>query len=646
MKTRGRTRLCALLALGVVAVIAVCYATPFQDGDLFWHMAYAKQMLARGTLRLDHTAFSWTPASNRMIYCAWASELVLYEMWERLGLWSLFALRYAVVLAALALPWSFARRLGLAREPLTYLVLLIAALVASAGTIIKPELFSLLFMALVVWAFFRGKQAAREGAAPERWFYLVPALLALWVNFHGAFIMAAPFLLATALGEGLNLVLARGSALPARAFHHLLAAWALSGAATLLNPYGWRYPAQLFADYALHQTARPDEGWNQAHRSVFAAAGPGLNHVHLLWLMLALLVAVLLLRAWAAPRRARVDFTLVLANAAYVPLYVIYMRATSFWGPVFACGFLFAAAQTRAWFVESRRATTVRAFGRKAVAPLAAMACVVLGAFAARTAFLPAPWTWVGFGNGYLNPVPEAEYLAASRLGPRVLNLFDTGGYLLWRLEPRFKVMTDQRSFPYLDWFAEQYAFSTGQNFDRFLAAHPADVAVIDLIKEPVWRSFLSAPGWRLVYFGPTAAVFVPADTAPERLPDDPAPARFTHLRNASVAARVFHFASVTGDFRTAWLMADQLESALRGQAVPAELQAVRDYRTAHRALRSGDTLQATALFRAAFARCDPGERDRLIQTLLLSLEAAGADTPPADTQAIRAALQKLAAPE
>ena len=643
---KARTALCALLALVIGAVIAVTYATPFQDGDLFWHMAYAKQMLARGTLRLDHTAFSWTPASDRMIYCAWASELLLYGLWEKVGEWSLFALRYATLLAALALPWTFARRLGLAREPLTYLVLLIGALVASAGTIIKPELFSLIFMALVVWAFFRGKQAAREGAASQRWFWLVPALIALWVNFHGAFILVAPFLLATAAGEGLNLVLARGSALPPRAYRHLLGGWALSGAATLLNPYGWRYPAQLFADFALRRTARPDEAWNQAHRSIFAAAGPGLNHVHLLWLMLALLVGVLVLRAWAAPRRSRVDFTLVLANAAYVPLFIIYMRSTSFWGPVFACSFLFAAAQTRGWLVENGRGAAMRAFGKKALAPLAATACVVLGAIAFRTAFLPAPWTWVGFGNSYLNPVPEGEYLAASRLGPRILNLFDTGGYLLWRLEPRFKVMTDQRSFPYLEWFAEQQAFSTGKIFATFLAAHPADVAVIDLIKEPVWRQFLGARDWKPVYFGPTAAVFVPAGTPPDQLPEDPAPTRFEHLRNATVAVHVFRFAAATGDFRTAWLVADQIEDTLRPHAEPAELQSVRDYRAAHRALRTGDTVQATALFRSVFARHDPGERDRLIQTLLLSLEAAGPATPPADLASIRAALLKLAAPE
>lgn len=111
------------------------------------------------------------------------------------------------------------------------------------------------------------------------------------------------------------------------------------------------------------------------------------------------------------------------------------------------------------------------------------------------------------------------------------------------------------------------------------------------------------------------------------------------------MAARVFHFASATGDFRTAWLAADQLEGELLGQAVPAELQAVRDYRAGHRALRSGDTVRATALFRTAFAQCDPGERDRLIQTLLISLEAAGAETPLAETAAIRAALQKLAGP-
>lgn len=50
---------------------------------------------------------------------------------------------------------------------------------------------------------------------------------------------------------------------------------------------------------------------------------------------------------------------------------------------------------------------------------------------------------WLGFGIGYINPVPEAEFLASQQLGPRMYNLFDSGGYLLWRLYPQYRVMVD-----------------------------------------------------------------------------------------------------------------------------------------------------------------------------------------------------------
>jgi hypothetical protein len=60
-----------------------------------------------------------------------------------------------------------------------------------------------------------------------------------------------------------------------------------------------------------------------------------------------------------------------------------------------------------------------------------------------------------------VNPVAEAEYLAkrslgdsrrldAGAAGTRLFNIFDSGGYLLWRLYPSYRVMTDPRSFPYL----------------------------------------------------------------------------------------------------------------------------------------------------------------------------------------------------
>ena len=247
----------ACLALVLLVVIAIRFAEPILDGDLFWHMAYAQQMLARHTLVPHHAIYSWTPAANSMIYCAWFSEFFFHWLWTHLGLASLFVFRYVCVLASMAMLWSYARKRGLASDPLTWLVLMVVLLASVAGTILKPELFSFVFLNAIVCAFFQWK---RDGQ--PRWLYAVPVIMLVWVNSHGAFTMAAPFLLATFAGEALNRSLTR----------HLIISWALSGVAVLVTPYGWRYPWELLGSLT---TSRPDIAWNDAHQSIFSAAGEG-----------------------------------------------------------------------------------------------------------------------------------------------------------------------------------------------------------------------------------------------------------------------------------------------------------------------------------------------------------------------------------
>ena len=52
----GRVVLIAMTAM-LVAVAQVRFAQPVTDGDLFWHLAYAAQMLESRTLVPDHTLY-------------------------------------------------------------------------------------------------------------------------------------------------------------------------------------------------------------------------------------------------------------------------------------------------------------------------------------------------------------------------------------------------------------------------------------------------------------------------------------------------------------------------------------------------------------------------------------------------------------
>ncbi|MGH7340655.1 MAG: hypothetical protein ACREKH_09215, partial [Candidatus Rokuibacteriota bacterium] len=150
----------------------------------------------------------------------------------------------------------------------------------------------------------------------------------LWVNSHGGFILLAPFLVLSALGELANRRFSPGSSLPWPALRGLLGAWSLCGLAIFLTPYGWRYPRQLIAEYLLRSTPRPDTVWNTAYQPTLAYPGLVTEPVPLIVSMALVLVALLAVQAGLGARGARVDWALVLINAGYVPLHLLHVRST------------------------------------------------------------------------------------------------------------------------------------------------------------------------------------------------------------------------------------------------------------------------------------------------------------------------------
>jgi type III secretory pathway component EscT len=557
----------------LLATIALRFAEPVPDSDLFWHMAYARQMLASGTLVPDHTAYSWPPTDGGMIYCAWLSELFFHALWERVGPWSVFAFRYLAIGVMLALAFDVARRAGAARWALTPVVLLVMTLASSSGALLKPELFSLMGLHACLWVWAAAKIARTQGREPVALFYVLPLVLVVWVNAHGGFVLAAPLLAAIAAGESINTWRGRTAAFSRRSLAHLLAACALSVVAIQLTPYGPAYPWQIVHELVLGGRARPDASWNAAHVSIFDRRTLGL-HLHEYIVMLMALLVVLA----RAVRRVRpgegVDWAMVLVHVAAIGWFVGQLRSTYVWPAAIACsvwvlvarGNQAASAITPATAAEGTRPEAEPGTSMAgqdhgderglawwpagaAVRGIAfGLALFVAGRAVYEARFDPVEHLWMGFGVGDQNPVAEAEFLAAARLGPRLYNVFDSGGYLLWRLHPHYQVMTDARSFPYLSWFDDQRRFTAGEMFDEFLRRYPGDTAIIDLRKPELVKRFLAAPDWRLVYYGPVAAVFAPTGTP---VPDEArqvAPDRFRHIRNPQTARRVRDFARLVGD--------------------------------------------------------------------------------------------------
>ena len=607
------------LAALVIIFAAVGYATPVGDGDLFWHMAYARQMLDRGTLIPDARLYSWTPTGNVMIYCAWLSEMTLYGVWRLTGLAGIFALRYAIVGYVLLLACLFARRQRLATAPLLFFLLVLLVQFVYSGTLPKAEMFSLAFFASVVFVYATFRASVLSTPTAARRLYAVPLIMLVWVNCHGVFMLSSLFLAATAFGEILFFAFGAEARLSRKNLLHLLAAWALCGVAVLATPYGVRYPAGLINEFLLGGVERPDAYWNTAHRSIFDVS-VGYSLIEGLAAMVALFAALVVM-AWRRRGKAVLGWLpLALAAACYLPLYAAFLRSTHFLPIVFS----FLALALGGMIVGERPAKTTaekntpRAplFGATLVGALA------LGGIA--DAVLHPPGTgWVGFGIDTVSPVAEAEFLARQKeLGPNIYNVFDSGGYLLWRLYPHYKVMTDSRSFPYLSWFADQYAFTMGTSFEPFVQKYPAEVAVIDLAKPGMWGNFLKTKDWRLVFYGPTAAIFVRQDrlASVERVTVDTAPLRFADLNSEAAAIHVFEFATFVGDYKAANVVLQRLQTALWWRTPSAELKKAEAYRDAIRAIGENKFAEALEQFELGLWGRPVSDRDRLVLTLLVSL--------------------------
>jgi hypothetical protein len=453
-------------------------------------------MLDAGRLTLDHTAFSWTPSDNAVIYCAWLSQLGLYGLYQLYGLPALFTLRYAVLAAPLAAAGILAWRTGTLRHPLTWVLALLGVLMSSAAMFIKPQLISYaLTTALVLmWLLIR-----RGGDRSGGWAYALPVLMVIWVNGHGGFTIGLVYLAVALGGEYLNAWLSPSHAAHPRVRRHLLYAVALCGVAVFVTPYGWRYPLQFFTI----SLPAIDLQAVREYDSIFAPSQRGLRYVEY-GAAAAGLIAALAVRR----RRDDIDWALVFTNLVFAAMYAYYVRLTFFWAPVVLLSGVALLAERPRWCWPTSSGSR-RALGIATVA-----ASVLLAASAIRSDMLtPVVGGWRGFGNGYWNPEEEADYIARHFPGAKLGNDYNAGGYLIWRLWPGNRVFMDARYFPYRSWFPDYLRLETTDGIDRLLRRFPADVWCVELLLPKTVAWFRSSPEWEPAFYGASAAVFVKKGT-------------------------------------------------------------------------------------------------------------------------------------
>lgn len=423
--------------LYLAAVVAVAYA--FLDGlrtiaefDFGWQMAMAR-WIVQHRLIPSVDVLSYTAAGQPWIYPV-GSELMFYGTFLIGG----FALISWLAAAACAGVTALMLRRG---SLVTAALVILAVPLVATRTTARAEMFTvLLFTATLslVW------QQHETGKAK---LWLLPILMAAWVNLHPGFIAGLGLLGGYVGVEALELLWPeqRAAALARlrRSWPWLLA----TAAATLINPWGWKVFEVIARQEAAMGThsqlilewAPIPLNWTRLI-SGLSPRDPDGFYVLLLVALIVVLIAIL---------RRQVGAAIFVGAAACLPLR--HMRFTA----LFAIVVVLVGGSVLTSLVNDLKSRFAKIRLQTIAAVVLVVPLMLLAAIRSRDRwtndFYLSGTNLVSFGTGLSWWFPEraAAFFEREELPGRVFNAAEEGGYLSFRLGPNFRDYIDSRAIPF-----------------------------------------------------------------------------------------------------------------------------------------------------------------------------------------------------
>jgi hypothetical protein len=473
--TSKRTFL-AIVFLGIIALSARSVSDP----DVWWHLKTGQLIAQTGTVpHID--SFSFTRAGFPWVAHEWLTELFIYGIYRISGWGGLIVVFSLIVSAAFFLVY-----LRSAPDPYSSgVVVLLGAWATAPVWGVRPQVVSLLLTSLCFLILERS-----ERNLSLLWWTL--PLTVLWVNLHAGFALGLALILLFLAGELLEQFT---SSRPSN--HARLRALAITFLFDLLlvplNPNGAKM--YLYPVDTLRSDTMP--------KYIAEWASPNFHHAEYVP-FLVLLLATIANLVWSRLRVRPRDILLLmvstfagLSSIRLIPFFVlvavpILSRPVKRWA--------------RSGHSQAQAPTVSRA-------PLPYAGLLNALILFAMTAF-------VGFQiNSVVQRQPQVEAqhfpvgavacLQAHPAAGPLFNLYDWGGYLIWKLNPQTPVFIDGRADLYGESLMRQFADTYGLKGDWHEALQTWRIETVLMNPDSALAVALrNAPGWEVSYSDSQAIVF------------------------------------------------------------------------------------------------------------------------------------------
>lgn len=469
------------------------------DGDLGRHLTIGRYILEEGKIPVQDI-FSHTLAGQPLTPHEWLSQVIFAAAFRWLGLNGVILVCGLVIATAFWLVFRRSRQESRALLP-AVLAVVLAMAASSLHWLARPHIFT--FLMLAVWMM--ALESLRRGRL-RRW-WLLPVIMLVWVNLHGAFIAGFVTWGIYAIGLGWDAVWRRfqkGEGLHGHFWRYYLIGGAAAWLASLINPAGmgaWQTSFGYIGNRYLvgHTMEYFPPNFQDPSTWPF-----------LIFIGLLVIVLGLTNKRLESSRLFTVAAWLVMGlySVRNVPLFAIVAA------PVLAVGFedLLHHNPHRLRLLNrvhdfDERLLNIDLSLRGLLWPLAGLV------FAAAALSTGANLDFQRQGNAFsaeVFPVEAVNWLADHPQEGEMFNYFPWGGYLLYRQWPAKRVFIDGQTDFYGEEFTRQYeqVISLSPGWEDVLKQYQVDWAILPS-QEAIAGALRSSPDWETVYADDTAVIFI-----------------------------------------------------------------------------------------------------------------------------------------
>ena len=479
-----------------------------RDAGTGWHIRNGQLIIQTHSItRVD--PFSATMGGQPWYAWEWLYDVLIAVVHHVFGLNGVVFYTAAVMAATFVLVFHLAMRRG-GSLPLTFFLLVLSLGASAVHFLARPHVLS--WLLTVIW--FELLDSAASGVQPEKYrrLFLLPALMLLWVNLHGGFLVGFALLVVYLVAGGVQYLTCPEERGRIKSWLKALGlVSALSLLASFINPYGYklhlhiyRYLSDRFLMNHVSEFLSPD--FHGIAQQCFAV------------LLLVTIAALASARRRPAPARL-----LVILFAAYSGLYasrnlpVSSMLLTLTIAPVLSETVAEAGENTRIMPWLRGLLSRVHGFSLR----MEKLEMRFQGHFWLVLVFVLGLWACMHGGrlgsvqllNAYFDdkrfPVEAAEVIAARDIREPIFCPDQWGGYLIYRLYPKTKVLVDDRHDLYGDQFFKDYlkVVFVQPEWEKILDEKKVNWILVQ--KNSSLGTMLGmTSGWKLIHEDGTAVLF------------------------------------------------------------------------------------------------------------------------------------------